>query len=173
MLAEPGAGAAAAAGLAGAASVVDVLEVLAVAGELDVLSLLEPPSLPEQPTDPASTIAATPTVVSNDHIAIKVAPEVSELDYNNAVTIGGTTFTVAQLGALSVSSPSAVIDTGEGKLRITGITVNTGPASAPKDASIGYTYTLKGQQDQPGATDSTDVIVLAVKDVNEDRKSVV
>ena len=83
------------------------------------------------------------------------------------VTIGGTTFTVAQLGALSVSSPSAVIDTGEGKLRITGITVNTGPASAPKDASIGYTYTLKGQQDQPGATDSTDDIVLAVKDVND------
>ena len=61
----PGAGAAAAAGLAGAASVVDVLEVLVVAGELDVLSLLEPPSLPEQPTDPASTITATPTVVSN------------------------------------------------------------------------------------------------------------
>lgn len=83
------------------------------------------------------------------------------------VTIGGATFTVAQLGALSVSSPSAVIDTGEGKLRITGITVNTGPASAPKDASIGYTYTLKGQQDQPGATDSTDDIVLAVKDVND------
>jgi len=30
-------------------------------------------------------------VVSNDQIALKVAPEVSELDYNNAVTIGGTT----------------------------------------------------------------------------------
>ncbi|VVP95057.1 hypothetical protein PS918_03601 [Pseudomonas fluorescens] len=36
-------------------------------------------------------LTLTPTVVSNDRIAIKVAPEVSELDYNNAVTIGGTT----------------------------------------------------------------------------------
>ena len=36
-------------------------------------------------------LTLTPTVVSNDQIALKVAPEVSELDYNNAVTIGGTT----------------------------------------------------------------------------------
>lgn len=36
-------------------------------------------------------LTLTPTVVSNDRISIKVAPEVSELDYNNAVTIGGTT----------------------------------------------------------------------------------
>ncbi|MBV4522301.1 type II and III secretion system protein family protein [Pseudomonas sp. SWRI74] len=36
-------------------------------------------------------LTLTPTVVSNDRIALKVAPEVSELDYNNGVTIGGTT----------------------------------------------------------------------------------
>lgn len=36
-------------------------------------------------------LTLTPTVVSHDRIALKVAPEVSELDYNNAVTIGGTT----------------------------------------------------------------------------------
>ena len=36
-------------------------------------------------------LTLTPTVVSNDQIALKVAPEVSELDYHNAVTIGGTT----------------------------------------------------------------------------------
>ena len=35
-------------------------------------------------------LTLTPTVVSNDRIALKVAPEVSELDYNNGVTIGGT-----------------------------------------------------------------------------------
>eukprot|EP00611_Tribonema_gayanum_P000518 TRINITY_DN1036_c1_g1_i4.p1 TRINITY_DN1036_c1_g1~~TRINITY_DN1036_c1_g1_i4.p1 ORF type:complete len:484 (-),score=134.20 TRINITY_DN1036_c1_g1_i4:3323-4774(-) len=33
----------------------------------------------------------TPTVLSNNRIAIKVAPEVSDLDFTNAVTIQGTT----------------------------------------------------------------------------------
>ncbi|WP_415758065.1 type II and III secretion system protein family protein [Pseudomonas sp. LT1P18] len=36
-------------------------------------------------------LTLTPTVVSHDRITLKVAPEVSELDYNNGVTIGGTT----------------------------------------------------------------------------------
>ncbi|KAE9640263.1 type II and III secretion system protein family protein [Pseudomonas sp. PB106] len=36
-------------------------------------------------------LTLTPTVVGPDRIALKVAPEVSELDYNNGVTIGGTT----------------------------------------------------------------------------------
>ncbi|WP_426233351.1 type II and III secretion system protein family protein [Pseudomonas sp. TWP3-2] len=36
-------------------------------------------------------LTLTPTVVSQNRIALKVAPEVSELDYNNGVTIGGTT----------------------------------------------------------------------------------
>lgn len=35
-------------------------------------------------------LALTPTVVSRDRITLKVAPEVSELDYTNAVTIAGT-----------------------------------------------------------------------------------
>ncbi|MGF6285840.1 type II and III secretion system protein family protein [Pseudomonas silensiensis] len=36
-------------------------------------------------------LTLTPTVVSHDRITLKVAPEVSELDFNNGVTIGGTT----------------------------------------------------------------------------------
>ncbi|MCI0914783.1 type II and III secretion system protein family protein [Pseudomonas putida] len=35
-------------------------------------------------------LALTPTVISRDRITLKVAPEVSELDYTNAVTIAGT-----------------------------------------------------------------------------------
>ncbi|MBV6286570.1 type II and III secretion system protein family protein [Pseudomonas aegrilactucae] len=34
-------------------------------------------------------LALSPTVISRDRITLKVAPEVSELDYNNAVNIGG------------------------------------------------------------------------------------
>jgi pilus assembly protein CpaC len=36
-------------------------------------------------------LTLTPTVVSNNRIVLKVAPEVSELDFNNGVSIGGTT----------------------------------------------------------------------------------
>uniref|UniRef100_A0A1I7YG02 TadZ_N domain-containing protein n=1 Tax=Steinernema glaseri TaxID=37863 RepID=A0A1I7YG02_9BILA len=36
-------------------------------------------------------LALSPTVVSRDRITLKVAPEVSELDYNNAVRIAGVT----------------------------------------------------------------------------------
>jgi pilus assembly protein CpaC len=36
-------------------------------------------------------LTLTPTVIGRNRIALKVAPEVSELDYTNAVTIAGTT----------------------------------------------------------------------------------
>ena len=36
-------------------------------------------------------LALSPTVISRDRITLKVAPEVSELDYNNAVNIAGAT----------------------------------------------------------------------------------
>ncbi|WP_461309700.1 Ig-like domain-containing protein [Azonexus hydrophilus] len=82
------------------------------------------------------------------------------------VTIGGTTFTVAQLQVLSVGSPSAAIDTGKGELRITGITNKVGPAGGPTSAELTYSYTLKAAQTHTGATESTDVVTLQVKDVN-------
>jgi len=36
-------------------------------------------------------LTLTPTIISHDRIALKVAPEVSELDFSNAVQIAGTT----------------------------------------------------------------------------------
>lgn len=75
---------------------------------------------------------------------------------------------MAQLQALSVGNPSAVIDTGEGELRITGITNKVGPAG-PTSAELTYSYTLKAAQTHTGATatESTDVVALEVKDVND------
>jgi len=83
-----------------------------------------------------------------------------------SISIGGTAFTIAQLQALSVASPSAIIDTGEGELRITGINVTTGPAAAPVAAQISYTYTLKATiaNTNPADTESTDTIALIVTD---------
>lgn len=83
-----------------------------------------------------------------------------------SITIGGTTLTVAQLSVLSVASPSAVIDTGEGELRVTGISTLSGPAAAPTSASVSYTYTLKATiaNALPADTESTDTIALIVTD---------
>ncbi len=76
-----------------------------------------------------------------------------------SVKIGGLTLTVAQLQALS-GSPQ-VIDTGEGTLTLTGF---SGTGSAPLSGVISYTYTLKAALNQPGATESSDLIALEVTD---------
>jgi len=82
-----------------------------------------------------------------------------------SVTIGGTTISIADLNLIQAGSNSAIsIDTGEGTLLITGITAITGPASAPIEANVTYTYTLKAPQNQPSATESTDTIALGVTD---------
>ena len=103
--------------------------------------------------DPADkTTTGTITVQAPDGIA--------------SVTIGGTTFTVAQLDAFTSGSPSADIDTGEGELRITGISDKTGAPGAPVSADVSYTYTLKAAitNATPADTESTDTIALVVTD---------
>lgn len=90
---------------------------------------------------------------------------VSAPDGMTSVTIGGVTFTVAQLNSFTSASPSAAIDTGEGILRVTGFTSSGDPA-APTAGTLTYTYTLKAPLDQPGATESSDAIALTIADTN-------
>jgi pilus assembly protein CpaC len=52
----------------------------------------------------------TPTVLDDNRISMKVAPEVSELDYTNAVTIQGTT-----VPALTKRGVATVIELGDGQ----------------------------------------------------------
>ena len=75
------------------------------------------------------TTTGTITVTAGDGIA--------------KVTIGGQEFTVAQLDALSSASPSAIIDTGEGQLRITGISDKLGAPGAPTAATVTSNSMLK------------------------------
>jgi len=56
------------------------------------------------------TLQFTPTVLDDNRISMKVAPEVSELDYTNAVTISGTT-----VPALTTRGVSTVIELGDGQ----------------------------------------------------------
>ncbi|WP_337160334.1 type II and III secretion system protein family protein [Pseudomonas putida] len=55
-------------------------------------------------------LALTPTVVSRDRITLKVAPEVSELDYTNAVNIAGT-----QVPGLKVRRTDTSISLADGE----------------------------------------------------------
>jgi pilus assembly protein CpaC len=52
----------------------------------------------------------TPTVLSNSRIAIKVAPEVSDLDFTNAVTIAGTT-----IPGIIIRRTDTTVELGDGE----------------------------------------------------------
>ena len=55
-------------------------------------------------------LTLTPTIVDNQRISLKVAPEVSELDYSNAVTIAGT-----QVPALTIRRTNTSISLADGE----------------------------------------------------------
>lgn len=55
-------------------------------------------------------LTLTPTIVDRGRISLKVAPEVSELDYSNAVTIAGT-----QVPALTVRRTDTSISLADGE----------------------------------------------------------
>lgn len=55
-------------------------------------------------------LSLTPTVLSRNQISLKVAPEVSDLDYTNAVTISGTT-----VPALTVRRTDTTVQLGDGQ----------------------------------------------------------
>jgi len=56
------------------------------------------------------TLKFTPTVLDGNRISMKVAPEVSELDFSNAVSISGTT-----VPALTTRSVETIIELGDGQ----------------------------------------------------------
>lgn len=55
-------------------------------------------------------LTLTPTIINNNRITLKVAPEVSELDYSNAVTISGT-----QVPALTIRRTDTSISLADGE----------------------------------------------------------
>ena len=89
--------------------------------------------------------------------------ELNAPDGLKQVTVAGRTFTAAELAALSAGSPSDVIDTGEGELRLTGLSDVSGTADTLTAARLGYTYVLKAAQSH-GGTESTDQIGLTITD---------
>ena len=86
---------------------------------------------------------SNPALNSDTREVVKDTFDVSATDGIKSVSVGGTSFTVAQLEAFTEGSPSGVIDTGEGSLVITGYTANTSNADYDLTATISFTYTLK------------------------------
>ncbi len=60
-------------------------------------------------------LSVTPTVLSNDRIVLKVAPEVSDVDYGNGVSIGG-----ASVPAISTRRADTTIELGDGESFVIG-----------------------------------------------------
>ncbi|QQE84919.1 type II and III secretion system protein family protein [Pseudomonas putida] len=78
-------------------------------------------------------LALTPTVISRDRITLKVAPEVSELDYTNAVTIGGTS-----VPGLSIRRTDTSISLADGEsFIISGLVGNNTRSAVDKLPGLG------------------------------------
>jgi pilus assembly protein CpaC len=78
-------------------------------------------------------LTLTPTVIGRSRIALKVAPEVSELDYTNAVTIAGTT-----VPALTIRRTDTSISLADGEsFVVSGLISTTNNSQLDKFPGLG------------------------------------
>ncbi|AZD31327.1 type II and III secretion system protein family protein [Pseudomonas chlororaphis] len=78
-------------------------------------------------------LTLTPTIVANDRIALKVAPEVSELDFNNGITVNGIS-----VPALVVRRTDTSISLADGEsFVISGLISTTNTTAVSKFPGLG------------------------------------
>jgi len=78
-------------------------------------------------------LTLTPTIIGRDRIALKVAPEVSELDFSNAVQIAGTT-----VPALTIRRTDTSVSLGDGEsFVISGLISTTNSSQVNKFPGLG------------------------------------
>ncbi|MFJ4194509.1 type II and III secretion system protein family protein [Pseudomonas sp. NPDC089534] len=78
-------------------------------------------------------LTLTPTIIGHDRIALKVAPEVSELDFSNAVNIAGTT-----VPALTIRRTDTSISLADGEsFVISGLISTTNSSQVDKFPGLG------------------------------------
>lgn len=79
------------------------------------------------------SLAYTPTVLSDGRISLRVRPEVSQLDYSNAVPIGGT-----QIPALTTRRAETTVELGSGQsFMIAGLMQNSHYNNFDKTPGVG------------------------------------
>src|SRR5471030_3466137 len=78
-------------------------------------------------------LTLTPTIIGKNRIALKVAPEVSELDYSNAITIAG-----AQVPALTIRRTDTSVSLADGEsFVISGLISTTNTSQVNKFPGLG------------------------------------
>jgi T1SS-143 domain-containing protein len=77
---------------------------------------------------------------------------VTALDGLQSITIGGQSFTLVELNALSTTTPSAAITVAGGTLVVTGFSATTSAGGVPTAGTLNYTYTLTGERTHDKAT---------------------
>ncbi len=79
------------------------------------------------------SLAYTPTVLADGRISLRVRPEVSQLDYSNAVTVGG-----AQVPGLTTRRTETTVELGSGQsFMIAGLLQNNHNNSIEKTPGVG------------------------------------
>ena len=79
------------------------------------------------------SLAYTPTVLSDGRISLRVKPEVSQLDYSNAVTLGGT-----QIPGLTTRRTETTVELGSGQsFMIAGLMSNGNNNTIQKTPALG------------------------------------
>lgn len=79
------------------------------------------------------SLSYTPTVLSDGRISLRVRPEVSQLDYSNAVTMGGT-----QVPGLTTRRTETTVELGSGQsFMIAGLLSNNNDNSIDKAPALG------------------------------------
>lgn len=78
-------------------------------------------------------LAYTPTVLSDGRISLRVRPEVSQLDYSNAITMGGT-----RVPGLTTRRTETTVELGSGQsMMISGLLSNSSNNSFQKTPGLG------------------------------------
>lgn len=92
--------------------------------------------------------------------------QISTPDGLHSITVGGVEVPLGDLANLGTTP--VVITTPAGTITLTGFTPGSTVGGVPTSGELTYTYELTAPQNQPGATESTDVIALVVTDAGGD-----
>uniref|UniRef100_UPI003A92AD76 Ig-like domain-containing protein n=1 Tax=Oceanisphaera sp. TaxID=1929979 RepID=UPI003A92AD76 len=104
------------------------------------------------------------TDASNESESTNGTITITAPDGLQSITVGGQSFTLTQLSALSNTSPSTAISVAGGTLVLTGFTADSTVGGVATAGTLNYSYTLTEQQKHSGANDDALGIPLSVTD---------
>lgn len=138
---------------------------ITINGDTDGTPTVAPDDLNGAVTGENTVYESGLTDTSGDQITTGTI-QVSAPDGLSSVSVGGVEVPLGDLANLGTTP--VVITTPAGTITLTGFTPGTSVGGVPTAGELTYTYELTAPQNQPGATESTDVIALVVTDAGGD-----